>query len=206
LLVKSKFDGLSLKEKYHWTEEVLKKFKYPRLKKAGKGVIRQYVQKVTGYSRSQVNRLIWRYHQSGKIKPTVYCRHCFPQKYPLAEVALLARTDVLHSWLSGPATKKILEREYRVYGHGQFEHLAGISVAQIYNLRRSKRYRGKRFTQTRAVVARIGERARPQPQGQPGHIRIDTVHQGDLERQKGVYHINAVDEVTHGKSWPPCRE
>jgi hypothetical protein len=190
------FNGLNLKEKYHCTEEVLRKFKYPRLKKAGKGVIRQYVQKVTGYSRSQVNRLIWRYQQSGKIKPTEYCRHRFPQKYTLAEVALLALTDELHSWLSGPATKKILEREYRVYGHGQFENLAGISVAQIYNLRRSKRYRGKCFTRTRAVASRIGERARPEPQGQPGHIRIDTVHQGDLERQKGVYHINAVDEVT----------
>ena len=30
----------------------------------------------------------------------------------------------------------------------------------------------------------------------PGYIRIDTVHQGDQDKQKGVYHINAVDEVT----------
>lgn len=190
------FNGLNLREKYHWTEEVLKKFKYPRLKKAGKGVIRQYVQKVTGYSRSQVNRLVWRYQQSGKIKPTEYHRHRFPQKYTMAEVALLAMTDGLHGWLSGPATKKILEREYRVYGQGQFENLSEISVAQIYNLRRSQRDRGKRFTHTRPVTARIGARARPEPQGQPGYIRIDTVHQGDQERQKGVYHINAVDEVT----------
>ena len=190
------FNGLNLKEKYHWTEEVLRRFKYQWLKKAGKGVIRQYVQKVTGYSRSQVNRLVWRYQQSGRIKPAEYHRHRFPQKYTLAEVALLAVTDGLHGWLSGPATKKILEREYRVYGHGQFENLAGISVAQIYNLRRSQRDRGKRFTRTRPVTSRIGERARPEPQGQPGYIRIDTVHQGDQERQKGLYHINAVDEVT----------
>jgi hypothetical protein len=27
-------------------------------------------------------------------------------------------------------------------------------------------------------------------------VRVDTVHQGDLEGAKGVYHINAVDEVT----------
>jgi transposase InsO family protein len=190
------FNGINLKEKYHWTEEVLKKFKYQRLKKAGKGVIRQYVEKVTGYSRSQVNRLIWRYQQSGKIKPTEYHRHRFPQKYTMAEVALLAMTDELHSWLSGPATKKILEREYKVYGNVQFQNLSEISVSQIYNLRRSKSYRGKRFTHTRPVASRIGERARPESQGQPGHIRIDTVHQGDYERQKGVYHINAVDEVT----------
>jgi len=190
------FRGINQKEKYRWTEEVLRKFKYERLRKTGKGVIREYVEKVTGYSRSQVNRLIWRYRQSGKIKPTEYCRHCFPRKYRQAEVALLAATDELHGWLSGPATKKILERAYRVYGDGQFQSLSEISVSQIYNLRRSKSYRGKRFTHTRPVVSRIGEHARPDPQGQPGHIRIDTVHQGDYERQKGVYHINAVDEVT----------
>ena len=39
-------------------------------------------------------------------------------------------------------------------------------------------------------------RRKPEPNGQPGHVRIDTVHLGDLDKQKGVYHINAVDEVT----------
>jgi transposase InsO family protein len=34
------------------------------------------------------------------------------------------------------------------------------------------------------------------PAGRPGYLRIDTVHQGDLEGIKGVYHVNAVDEVT----------
>ena len=29
-----------------------------------------------------------------------------------------------------------------------------------------------------------------------GYIRIDTVHHGDLEGVQGMYHINAVDEVT----------
>ena len=42
----------------------------------------------------------------------------------------------------------------------------------------------------------IGERRRPDPQGQPGYLRVDTVHQGDRPGAKGVYHINAVDEVT----------
>ena len=191
-----KFNGIDRKEKYCWTEEVLRKFQYQRLKKVGKGVIRQYLEKVTGYSRAQVNRLIWRYQQSGKVKPTEYRRHCFPQKYTVADVALLARTDELHGWLSGPVTRKILEREYRDYGNIEFQNLSGISVSQIYNLRRSKGYRGKRFTHTKPAVSKIGERARPDPQGQPGYIRVDTVHQGDRERRKGVYHINAVDEVT----------
>jgi hypothetical protein len=37
---------------------------------------------------------------------------------------------------------------------------------------------------------------KPQPRGEPGFLRIDTVHQGDQQRRKGLYHINAVDEVT----------
>ena len=104
----------------------------------------------------------------------------------MAEVSLLAKTDELHGWLSGPATKRILERECEVYGHTQFEKISGISVAQIYNLRHGKRYRVKRYIHTKPVVSRIGKRARPEPQGRPGYIRVDTVHQGDDKRQKGV--------------------
>jgi hypothetical protein len=89
-----------------------------------------------------------------------------------------------------------LEREFEVYGNAQYENISGISVAQIYNLRHSKRYRGKRYTHTKPVISRIGERTKPEPQGHPGYIRVDTVHQGDHDRQKGVYHINAIDEVT----------
>ena len=71
-------------------------------------------------------------------------------------------------------------------------------MAHIYNLRRRPRYRERRlnYTKTRAVQVAIGERRKPDPQGRPGYLRIDTVHQGDLDGIKGGYHINAVDEVT----------
>ena len=192
------FRGLTAKEKYYWIEEVLIRFRYHRLKRAEKGVIRRYVQKVTGYSRSQVSRLIAEYKRTGRLKKPEYRRHHFPRKYTPSEVGLLARTDELHGWLSGPATKKIMEREYEVYGHTEFRNIPRISVAHLYNLRRSNIYRGmtRRYTKTKPVVSRIGERVRPDPKGQPGYIRIDTIHQGDLNGQKGVYHINAVDEIT----------
>jgi transposase InsO family protein len=190
------FKGIITREKYIWMEDVLRKFKYQHLKKTGKGMIRKYISKVTGYSRAQVARLVGVYQKTGHVKQTQYHRHSFPQRYNATDVALLTLTDELHGWLSGPATKKILEREYAVYGNAEFEKISGISVAQIYNLRRSKRYGGKRFIPTKPVKIRLGERTKPQPQGQPGYIRIDTVHQGDQEGRKGVYHINAVDEVT----------
>ncbi len=191
------FKGLTAKEKYYWIEEVLIRFRYRRFKRSEKGVIRRYLQKVTGYSRAQVSRLIAEYKRTGRLKKTEYRRHRFPRKYTPSEVGLLARTDELHGWLSGPATKKVMERECEVYEHAEFGNISRISVAHLYNLRRSNIYRGmtRRFTKTKPVVSKIGERAKPDPKGQPGHIRIDTVHQGDQNGQKGVYHINAVDEI-----------
>ena len=192
------FRGLTAKDKYYWIEEVLIRFEYHLLKRDGKGVIRRYTRKVTGYSRSQVSRLIAEYQRTGRLKKTEYRRHRFPRRYTPSEVELLAKTDELHGWLSGPATKKIMEREYEVYGNAEFGNIFQISVAHLYNLRRDNIYRGmtRRFTRTKPVVSKIGERAKPDPMGQPGYIRIDTVHQGDINGQKGVYHINAVDEIT----------
>ena len=192
------FKGLTAEEKYRWIEEVLIRFRYHRLKREEKGVIRRYIQKVTGYSRSQVSRLIKEYQQTGRLRRTQYKRCRFPLKYTSSDVTLLARTDELHGYLSGPATKRVMERECEVYGHAEFRNISGISIAHLYNLRRSNTYRGiaRRFTRTKPIVSRIGERTKPDPKGQPGHIRVDTVHQGDLNGQKGVYHINAVDEIT----------
>ena len=59
-------------------------------------------------------------------------------------------------------------------------------------------YRRRRtvVTKTQATHSTIGHRRKPQPGGQPGDVRVDTVRQGDQDGAKGVYHINAVDEVT----------
>ena len=80
----------------------------------------------------------------------------------------------------------------------RYRRLAQISVSHIYNLRKSKGYMSRRRThaKTRAHKVRIGERRKPQPKGHPGYLRVDTVHQGDWDGHKGVYPINAVDQVT----------
>ena len=192
------FGGVSIEERYRWIEAVLVRFKYFHLRRAEKGVIRRYIEKVSGYSRAQVSRLIKQYNQRGRLRKTHCKRHRFPRKYMLTDIALLARTDELHDYLSGPATKKIMEREWAVYGHLDFRNISQISVAHLYNLRRSHLYRSinRRYTKTKPAVVKIAERARPNPEGKPGYIRVDTVHQGDSNGEKGVYHINAVDEVT----------
>ena len=119
-------------------------------------------------------------------------------KYTTEDLALLIEVDRAHQRLSGPATRRILEREWQVFGRKEYARLAEISVAHLYNLRGSAGYRQRaaEFTVTTASGIAIGERRRPDPQGAPGHLRVDTVHQGDWEGDKGVYHINAVDAVT----------
>lgn len=191
-------EAVSGEERYKWIEDVLVRFQYRRLRGAEKGVVRQYIGKVTGYSRAQVSRLIGKYVRQGELRRTEYRRHRFPGKYSRRDMELLARTDELHDYMSGPATKKILEREFLWYGHHEYENISRVSVAHLYNLRKKNIRLGltRTFTKTRPAVVTIGERAKPDPKGEPGHIRIDTVPQGDGDGRKGVYHVNAVDEVT----------
>ncbi len=178
---------------------VLCQQQYHQQGRAARGLVRRYVGKMTGLSRAQVTRLIARYGRCGRIEVAPYRRHRFPQRYTRADVELLALVDEAHENLSGPATRRILQREYQLYGKPEYARLATISVAHLYNLRRQPRYRERRlcYVKTRPTAVAIGERRPPDAQGRPGFLRIDTVHQGDAPGgAKGVYHINAVDEVT----------
>jgi len=193
-----RFAGQSRAEVYGWAERTLVRFEYAGLGKRDKGLLRRYLARMTGLSRAQVARLIAGYTGSGRVKAAVYQRRKFPARYSKADVELLAHVDRWHGNLSGPATKRILEREYGEYEQGAFERLSRISVAQIYRFRNSELYRKRNtsYQPTRPTPIAIGERRKPRPQGRPGYLRIDTVHQGDQDGVKGLYHINAVDEVT----------
>ncbi len=153
---------------------------------------------MTGRSRAQVTRLIGQFTEQGDVKVKRARRHRFRTRYSTADIGLLALVDEAHDTLSGPATVKILYRGFHEFADVRYERLSSISAAHIYNLRKRREYRERRmnFTKTRPTPVSIGERRKPEPEGRPGYLRIDTVHQGDLDGVKGVYHINAVDEVT----------
>jgi hypothetical protein len=193
-----RFAGQRRDEVYAWTERTLVRHQYAGLSKLEKGLLRRYVARMTGLSRAQVTRLIAGYTDTGRVKAAAYQRKKFPSRYTASDVELLAYVDKAHGNLSGPATKRILEREYSEYGQSAYERLAHISVAQIYRFRNSETYRSRNtsYQPTRPTPIPIGERRKPRPEGRPGFLRIDTVHQGDRDGVKGVYHINAVDEVT----------
>jgi hypothetical protein len=171
---------------------------YGRQGRRARGLLRRYVGKMTGLSRAQVTRLVGGYLATGQVRMKTNHRHRFPTRYTRADIELLAQVDEAHESLSGPATRRILEREFRQYGKPEFERLAAISNGHLYNLRRTPRYRQRRknYHKTRPSPVTIGERRCPDPGGRPGYLRVDTVHQGDAENAKGVFHINAVDEVT----------
>jgi len=193
------FEAPTREAAYDWIAGELRRFGYSRLSKADKGLVRRYLEKVTGRSRAQVTRLITQFRNTGRIRDRrgppakPFARHYTP-----ADVRLLAEVDALHGTLSGPATRKLCERAYTVFGDARYARLAGLSNGHLYNLRQAKTYQRLRgpVDKTRPVQIAIGERRKPRPDGRPGFLRVDSVHQGDLDGIKGLYHLNLVDEVT----------
>lgn len=184
---------------YCWMTDTLRLFGYTRCKRADKGLLRQYLRKVTGFSRAQVARCISQFTDGGCIQdrrraPAVP----FVRRYTAEDIRLLAQMDALHGTLAGTTTRKLCERAFKVHGDTRYTRLAGISNGHLYNLRQHKTYLSVRgsFDKTRPTRVNIGERRKPAPGGCPGYLRVDSVHQGDLDGIKGVYLINAVDEVT----------
>jgi len=192
------FEATRRQETYEWVTRTICHQEYWKQKRTVKGLLRQYIAAITGLSRAQVTRLIARYMKNGQVQERSYRRNRFAKHYTAADIELLGTVDEAHGTLSGPATQKILYRGFYDYGDERYGRLAAISVPHIYNLRKSQAYRKRRiaYQKTRPVQIAIGERRKPTPEGKPGYLRIDTVHQGDLDGVKGVYYLNAVDEVT----------
>jgi hypothetical protein len=188
----------SKQEKYKWIQTNLIKFNYYSLNKNSKGIVVQYLHKITGYSRQQITRLIKQYKKTGKIFYHHKSTAGFQIKYLKEDALSLVAIDELHGTLNGMATKKLCERAWNIYQEKKYERLATISVSHLYNLRSSNAYKRQRvlLEKTKPITSKIGERRKPNPNGMPGYLRVDTVHQGDHDGKKGVYHINAVDETT----------
>lgn len=182
--------------KADWVRDRLLHFDYRNLPRTKQGSLRKFFGIITSYSPAQLSRHI-RTYRDGKPVRKIQQRHCFPVTYIRSDVELLVETDNIHKRLNGAATKKIFRKEY-VRGDLRYERLQRISVSRLYDLRQHRRYREEalHIEKTKPVQTPIGERRKPEPNGIPGFLRVDTVHQGDYEGEKGVYHVNFVDEVT----------
>lgn len=184
-------------ERAEFVYKMLVTHTYQTCSRQDQGIIRKYLQSVTGYSTAQLSRHIAAYKR-GERYCLPYKRHAFPRVFTDADRELLAETDNMHQRMNGAATKKICKQMLQ-QGDKRFARLATISVSHLYNLRKEERYQENAiltYDKTKPVDRKYGERRKPEPDGEPGYLRVDTVHQGDKDKEKGVYHVNLVDEVT----------
>lgn len=186
---------------YAHVAQTTQRIDYANLCRSDRSVVLRYLERTSGYSSAQVKRLVARALDGDVLQ----CRYVAPatayaRRFTKQDIALLAQIDRAFDTLSGAATTRVLWRQWHVYGDARFERLSAISVSHLYNLRNSEYYERERIhrskTTSSARCSQIGQRRAPTPQGHAGHIRIDSVHQGDHDGIKGVYHINAVDIVT----------
>jgi transposase InsO family protein len=190
-------------ERYGHISRVLKRFDYTGRSKRERGILLTYLRHTSGYSRSQMTRLVRRWQKNRLSNVPLVKRYGkpaapFARKYTQTDITLLVEMDRANEDVCGPAICHLLQRAYREYGDSRYARLATLSVSHLYNLRKSAGYQAERkhFTSTRPVCNAIGVRKAPAPDGRAGFVRIDTVHQGDLDGVKGVYHITCVDTVS----------
>ena len=180
---------VSLEERYAFIDETVDRLDYRNLSRTDKGVVFNYLKKITGYKKAQLYRLVDR-AVLGKLTRREYRRSKIYRYFDSVDIKLLERTDEYHLRFSEKATVEILRREYEVFGHGEYEKLSKISHSHISNLRHSPIYRNFWINHTKARQVPIGATQKPENFSRPGSIRVDSVS------QREVYHINTVDEIT----------
>ena len=195
--------GDSDAQRYAHISRVLKRLDYRRLGKPERGVVLAYLRRTSGFSRAQLTRLVARWIENRLAAIPLAKRYAAPtvpfaRKYTSADIALLAQMDQANEGACGSAIVHLLKRAHRVYADPAYERLARLSVSHLYNLRKGAAYSKLRvhYTHTRPANNPIGLRRAPRPSGRAGFIRVDSVHQGDLDGLKGVYHITCVDSVS----------
>lgn len=191
----------SKKETYEWIGRTLGRFRYVSLKKKEKGIVKKYLILMTGYSEGAIDKLIRQKKEKGVLVPRERTQNIFQTFYGVTDISLLADVANVSMNQNGYALREMCRSMYHDYEDLRFEKLAKISVSHLYSLKKTRVYESKalHYTKTNPVQRDIGERRRPAPNGIPGYLRIDSVHQGDLDKEKGVYHINVVDEVTQAE-------
>jgi hypothetical protein len=87
-------------------EQTLRRFNYRALGRADRGVVLRYVERVSGYSRQTLTRLVAQYRDSGKLRRRQRTVAGFARYYTDADARLLAELDPLHATPCGVAAKK----------------------------------------------------------------------------------------------------
>ena len=178
----------SHQQAHAWVSEVLDRFRYfdkQRTKKE-KVLIRAYITRYAAYSVSQLTRLVKEKKETGTLKyGKGKKKHQFKKIYTPEDARLLVLADNAYRRMSEDAMRAVFRDEYALYGKNEYERLSKISHGHFYRLRATDAYKENALTigRTISVSRAIGIRKKPQPDGKPGYIRADTVHQGDLDKR-----------------------
>src|SRR6202163_2207196 len=129
-----RFEASRRAEVYAWIERLLCQQEYSRQGRQARGPLRRYTGRMTGLSGAQLTRLVGRYLATSQVRIETGQRHRLPTRYTRADIELLAEVDEAHETLSGPATRRILQREFGEYGRKQFQRVASISNSHLYNM------------------------------------------------------------------------
>ena len=192
------FKAIDKSQAYEWIGIILKAVRYRSLKKKERGKVLSFLSTYTGYSYQRIRELASQYLREGTIKRKAYKReNGFSRRYTYEDKQLLFETRRVHNFISGNAIRKILQDEYEIYKHTEYKNIKDISVSYMYTLFGKMHDRqSHRFFGTKPKNSAIGIRAPLTYDGGAGHLNVDTVHQGDRNSEKGIYHINIVDSLT----------
>lgn len=198
-LDEAKFVITSTKDAYKFIKATTWNLYYKKLSKKDKGQVLKFLCIVTGWSNTHIKRLVGLSIQ-GKLhyKYKSGNKTSFSRKYTDKDISILADFDNHTRRPNANALIHNFKRMYEVFEDERFERLKDISKSHIYNLRGTEiyRYETQTFTRTNPVQNSIGIRMKPEPNGEPGYLRVDSVHGGDQGEEKGMYYVNFVDEVT----------
>ncbi len=192
--------------RYRWIDTSLKTLQYRALARSDRGTVLHYLQRLTGYSRAQVNRLVARW-MAGQTLAKQHPRpsHAFSRRYQDAEIACLTQADGVLGRLSGAATVAVLKRQSVLVADPRWSTLASISVSQLYRLRQSPEYVAAQLPSQDLVPkrpARVGARPGPRPTRMPGRLCVDSVTDGPTA---STWRVSLVDEASQWRvliDWP----
>lgn len=192
--------------RYRWIDTSLQTLQYRELSRSDRGMVLHYLQRLTGYSRAQVNRLVARW-MAGQTLAKLHATpgHAFSRRYQAAEIAYLAQADAELGRLSGAATLAVLRRQSRMVADPRWATLASISVSQLYRLRQSPEYVAAMLSSQDLVPrcrSRVGLRSVPRPTPWPGMLRVESVNPGRVPATRRVCIVDAATRWRVLIEWP----
>ena len=99
-------------QRYKQIAQILARFSYHTLKRADKGYLIRFLQKISGYSRQQLTRLICQHKSTGRLTVHQCTSNGFKKRYTEADIRCLAELDRRHDTPNGYRVKKLCERAF----------------------------------------------------------------------------------------------